>query len=107
SIITPSAFCGVSGLSPTYGAVSRHGAMALSWTLDKLGPMCRSAQDCRIVLSAIAGRDPLAPTSRASERLPRYAKDARPTNPPRRSKRLRVGVMKDSYEKAQEEVRRN
>src|ERR1700749_1866262 len=45
SIITPSAFCGVSGLRPTYGAVSRHGAMALSWTLDKLGPMCRSAND--------------------------------------------------------------
>ncbi|HVG18235.1 MAG TPA: amidase, partial [Blastocatellia bacterium] len=46
SIITPSAFCGVSGLRPTYGRVSRHGAMALSWTLDKLGPMCRTADDC-------------------------------------------------------------
>src|SRR3954470_4152826 len=107
SIITPSAFCGLSGLRPTYGAVSRHGAMALSWTLDKLGPMCRSAQDCGIVLSAIAGRDPLDPTSRASERLPRYTKDARPASVPRRAKKLRIGVMKNSYEKAQDEVRKN
>jgi aspartyl-tRNA(Asn)/glutamyl-tRNA(Gln) amidotransferase subunit A len=107
SIITPSAFCGVSGLRPTYGAVSRHGAMALSWTLDKLGPMCRSAEDCRIVLSAIAGRDPLDPTSRSSERLPRYTKDGPAGPAKRRAGRPRVGVMKNSYEKAQEEVRRN
>src|SRR2546427_9306173 len=57
SIITPAAFCGVTGLRPTYGRVSRHGAMALCWTLDKLGPLCRSADCCGIVLSAIAGRD--------------------------------------------------
>ena len=57
SIITPAAYCGVSGLRPTYGRVSRHGAMALSFTLDKLGPMCRSADDCGLVLAAIAGRD--------------------------------------------------
>src|ERR687885_1647066 len=63
SILTPSAFCGLSGLRPTYGRVSRHGAMALSWTLDKLGPMCRSAADCGYVLAAIAGRDPFDPTS--------------------------------------------
>lgn len=58
SIGTPSAYCGVTGLRPTYGLVSRHGAMALSWTLDKLGPMARSATDCAIVLEAIAGPDP-------------------------------------------------
>ncbi len=63
SIITPSAFCGVTGLRPTYGLVSRHGAMALSWTLDKIGPICRSAEDCGIVLGAIAGRDGLDPGS--------------------------------------------
>src|SRR3712207_5236011 len=68
SIITPSAFSGVTGLRPTYGAVSRHGAMALCWTLDKLGPMCRTARDCAIVLEAIRGRDPLDPTSRVSPR---------------------------------------
>jgi aspartyl-tRNA(Asn)/glutamyl-tRNA(Gln) amidotransferase subunit A len=58
SILTPASFCGVTGLRPTYGLVSRHGAMALCWTLDKLGPMARTADDCAIVLSAIAGRDP-------------------------------------------------
>jgi aspartyl-tRNA(Asn)/glutamyl-tRNA(Gln) amidotransferase subunit A len=59
SIICPSSFCGISGVRPTFGRVSRHGAMALSWTMDKLGPMARSAEDCEAVLSAIAGRDPL------------------------------------------------
>src|SRR4029077_9078245 len=58
SILTPSAFCGVTGLRPTYGRVSRHGAMALCWTLDKLGPMARTADDCGLVLAAIAGPDP-------------------------------------------------
>src|SRR5579859_2181957 len=57
SILTPSAFCGITGLRPTYGLVSRHGAMALSWTLDKIGPMARSAADCALVLAAIAGPD--------------------------------------------------
>jgi aspartyl-tRNA(Asn)/glutamyl-tRNA(Gln) amidotransferase subunit A len=57
SILTPSAFCGVTGLRPTYGLVSRYGAMALSWTLDKIGPLCRSAEDCAIVLQAISGGD--------------------------------------------------
>ncbi|HWT01851.1 MAG TPA: amidase [Pyrinomonadaceae bacterium] len=106
SIITPSAFCGVYGLRPTYGAVSRHGAMALCWTLDKLGPMCRAAADCGVVLSAIAGRDPLDPTSRDIEGK---------NSPPAKVKgggrglgvRPRVAVMKDSYEKAQPAVREN
>jgi aspartyl-tRNA(Asn)/glutamyl-tRNA(Gln) amidotransferase subunit A len=57
SILTPSAYCGITGLRPTYGLVSRRGAMALSWTLDKIGPMCRSAEDCALVLSVIAGVD--------------------------------------------------
>jgi aspartyl-tRNA(Asn)/glutamyl-tRNA(Gln) amidotransferase subunit A len=63
SILAPSAFSACSGIRPTYGRVSRHGAMALSWTMDKLGPMCRSAVDCGLVLNAIAGRDLLDPTS--------------------------------------------
>jgi aspartyl-tRNA(Asn)/glutamyl-tRNA(Gln) amidotransferase subunit A len=57
SILTPSAYCGITGLRPTYGLVSRHGAMPLSWTMDKLGPMCHSAEDCGLVLAAIAGSD--------------------------------------------------
>lgn len=57
SILTPSAFCGITGLRPTYGLVSRYGAMPLSWTLDKIGPLCHSADDCGLVLQAIAGGD--------------------------------------------------
>jgi aspartyl-tRNA(Asn)/glutamyl-tRNA(Gln) amidotransferase subunit A len=57
SIVCPSAFCGVSGLRPTYGRVPRTGAMALSWTMDKIGPMARSAEDCQLVLGTIAGFD--------------------------------------------------
>jgi aspartyl-tRNA(Asn)/glutamyl-tRNA(Gln) amidotransferase subunit A len=65
SIVTPCSYCGVTGLRPTYGLVSRHGAMPLSWTLDKLGPMARSAEDCWLVLQAIAGPDPADPTTAA------------------------------------------
>jgi aspartyl-tRNA(Asn)/glutamyl-tRNA(Gln) amidotransferase subunit A len=57
SIICPSAFCGVSGLRPTYGRVSRYGAMALAYSMDKIGPMARSAEDCARVFAAIAGHD--------------------------------------------------
>ena len=63
SIITPAAYCGVTGLRPTYGLVSRHGAMALSWTLDKIGPICRTADDCGLVLNAISGGDSNDPGS--------------------------------------------
>jgi aspartyl-tRNA(Asn)/glutamyl-tRNA(Gln) amidotransferase subunit A len=58
SIICPSAFCGVSGLRPTYGRVSRFGAMALAPSMDKIGPLARSGEDCARVFAAIAGHDP-------------------------------------------------
>ncbi|HTT32175.1 MAG TPA: amidase [Methylomirabilota bacterium] len=57
SIICPSAFCGISGLRPTYGRVSRYGAMALAPSMDKIGPMARSAEDCARIFAAIAGHD--------------------------------------------------
>ena len=57
SIISPSARCGVTGLRPSFGRVSRAGAMALSWSMDKIGPMCRSVEDCALVLQAIYGPD--------------------------------------------------
>jgi aspartyl-tRNA(Asn)/glutamyl-tRNA(Gln) amidotransferase subunit A len=63
SILTPSAFCGITGLRPTYGYVSRYGAMALAWTMDKIGPMCRSAEDCGLVLEKISGGDSKDPGS--------------------------------------------
>jgi aspartyl-tRNA(Asn)/glutamyl-tRNA(Gln) amidotransferase subunit A len=84
SILTPSAFCGVTGLRPTYGLVSRHGAMPLSWTLDKIGPLCRSAEDCGLVLHEIAGADPEDPASagKSFHYAPTFARDL---------KELRVG----------------
>ncbi|MGH9779187.1 MAG: amidase, partial [Candidatus Acidiferrales bacterium] len=97
SILTPSSFCGVSGLRPTYGRVSRHGAMALSWTMDKLGPMCRSAEDCGLVLEAIAGHDPEDPGSA----------DAPFAYTPGDSslRGLRIGWIKEDFEKnGQKEV---
>lgn len=63
SILCPSAFCGITGLRPTYGRVSRAGGMVGSWSLDKIGPMARDASDCRAVLQAIAGPDPEDVTS--------------------------------------------
>jgi Asp-tRNA(Asn)/Glu-tRNA(Gln) amidotransferase A subunit family amidase len=62
SIISPSTRCGVTGLRPTYGRVSRSGAMALSWSMDKIGPICRTVEDCAIVLEAIRGGDGTDPT---------------------------------------------
>jgi Asp-tRNA(Asn)/Glu-tRNA(Gln) amidotransferase A subunit family amidase len=59
SILAPSAICGVTGLRPTFGRVSRYGAMALSWSMDKTGPMCRAVEDCALVLNAIQGADDL------------------------------------------------
>jgi Asp-tRNA(Asn)/Glu-tRNA(Gln) amidotransferase A subunit family amidase len=57
SIISPSIRCGTVGLRPTYGRISRYGAMGLSWTMDKVGPICRSAEDCALVLETAKGPD--------------------------------------------------
>ena len=103
SIMTPSTNCGLSGLRPTYGLVSRHGAMALCWTLDKLGPMCRTADDCGLVLSAIAGKDPADPTTGAGD-FGYPVRGARAGGPRRR---FRIGVVKNATERAQPEVKEN
>jgi aspartyl-tRNA(Asn)/glutamyl-tRNA(Gln) amidotransferase subunit A len=63
SILSPAGYCGLAGLRPTYGRVSRHGAMAICWSLDKLGPLAQTADDCGLVLDAIAGPDPKDPTT--------------------------------------------
>jgi aspartyl-tRNA(Asn)/glutamyl-tRNA(Gln) amidotransferase subunit A len=99
SIQFPAAFCGVSGLRPTYGRVSRHGAMALSWTMDKLGPLARTAEDCGTVLGAIAGGDPADPST--LDRPFAYPESAEPR------RRYRLGVLKGTLDKTQPEVRRN
>jgi len=92
SILTPAAFCGITGLRPTYGLVSRYGAMALSWTMDKLGPMCHSAEDCGLVLAAIAGSDANDPGS--AHRL--RARGFRRTGGRFRTPRIRTGARRDS-----------
>ncbi len=66
SIVSPSTRCGVTGFRPTFGRVSRHGAMALSWTMDKVGPIARSAADCALVFAAIHGGDAHDPYSRTA-----------------------------------------
>lgn len=63
SLTTPAAFCGVTAFCPTYGTLSRHGAMPLAYTLDRLGPLCRSAEDCATVVSVLAGADARDPSS--------------------------------------------
>jgi Asp-tRNA(Asn)/Glu-tRNA(Gln) amidotransferase A subunit family amidase len=98
SIQFPAAFCGVTGLRPTYGRVSRHGAMALSWTMDKLGPLARSAEDCGIVLAAIAGPDPTDPTTIHERWEAARAEGGR---------RFRFGILRGTLDKTQPEVRRN
>ena len=89
SIISPSTRCGVTGLRPTFGRVSRHGVMGLSWSMDKIGPMCRSAADCALVLESLHGSDGLDPT----------AVDRPFAWPPAGSARdLRVGYVPDWFE---------
>jgi Asp-tRNA(Asn)/Glu-tRNA(Gln) amidotransferase A subunit family amidase len=63
SIMSPSRRCGVTGLRPTFGRISRQGCMSLSWSMDKLGPICRSAEDCALVFQAIHGADGLDPSA--------------------------------------------
>jgi aspartyl-tRNA(Asn)/glutamyl-tRNA(Gln) amidotransferase subunit A len=95
SIVFPSMACGVTGLRPTFGRVSRHGAMALCWTLDKIGPIGRSARDGEIVLRAIAGSDPGDPD----------AVDRAFPAPPRR--RPRIAVLKNATKGCMPAVARN
>ncbi|HEY3267159.1 MAG TPA: amidase [Armatimonadota bacterium] len=90
SIVVPASFCGVTGLRPTYGRVPRTGAMALSWTLDKLGALARSANDASLVLAAIAGPDPRDPSSVVGP----YRHPARNRRP------LRVGVLREDFSKS-------
>ena len=100
SILGPAHYCGIAGLRPTYGRVSRYGAMPLSWTLDKLGPMCLTAEDCELVLAAIAGPDPDDPT--AARRLYRYERVSGSSD-----SGFKIGVLRGTLEGVQEVVRVN
>lgn len=96
SILCPSAFCGVSGLRPTFGRVSRAGAMALAYSMDKIGPMCRSAQDCATVLSVISGHD-----GQDAGSLPKPQAEFVYRSP---AKPLRIGRMVKAWEKPDPEI---
>lgn len=98
SIITPAAFCGVTGLRPTFGLVSRAGAMALSPSLDKVGPMCRTAEDCGHVLAVIAGGDRNDPGS-AGKNFYYAPQFARPFQ------QLKVGYSPAEFDAASESAR--
>jgi Asp-tRNA(Asn)/Glu-tRNA(Gln) amidotransferase A subunit family amidase len=89
SISSPSTRCGVTGLRPTFGLVPRTGAMALSWTMDKLGPMCRSVHDAALVLSAIAGPDGKDLSAASVEFKPRSPLDWH---------KLRIGYLKSAFD---------
>jgi aspartyl-tRNA(Asn)/glutamyl-tRNA(Gln) amidotransferase subunit A len=91
SIVCPSAFCGISGFRPTYGRVSRYGAMALSYSMDKIGPLARSAEDCARVFAAIAGHDFLDRST-----LP-IDKAAFTYSPSASFKPIRIGWLKNAW----------
>ena len=90
SITVPSSRNGITGLRPTYGRVSRHGVMSLSWSMDKVGPMCRNAEDCAIVFSIIQGKDEKDKTTTA---IPFSF------NPKKEIKSLRVAYLKEDIDK--------
>jgi Asp-tRNA(Asn)/Glu-tRNA(Gln) amidotransferase A subunit family amidase len=94
SIVSPSIACGATGLRPTYGRASRHGAMALSWTMDKIGPICRGVEDCAIVLNAIYGPDG---HDRSVGADPLHWEPRKPL------KSLKVGVYKKGFDAARSE----
>ncbi len=89
SIVSPSTRCGATGLRPTFGRVSRNGAMALSWSMDKIGPICRSAFDCGIVMNVIRGIDPLDPSTRTAAFNYNSKTDIR---------KLKVGYLQNLFE---------
>lgn len=89
SISSPSTRCGVTGLRPTFGRVPRTGAMALCWTMDKIGPICRAVEDCAVVLEAIQGPDHKDPSVNAVPFSWNSAQDLH---------KLRIGYLKEAFE---------
>lgn len=99
SILIPANNCGLAGLRPTYGRVSRYGAMALCWTLDKLGPLCLTADDCGIVLETLSGPDPKDGSTHPEPFS--YNPDFNP------GRRYRIGIISGVMDEAAEAVRDN
>jgi aspartyl-tRNA(Asn)/glutamyl-tRNA(Gln) amidotransferase subunit A len=91
SVRIPSALCGITGIKPTYGRVSRAGVLPLAWSLDHVGPMCRTASDCALMLGAMAGYDPRDPTTSVLP-VPDYGAALTGS-----VKGLRIGVLRASF----------
>ncbi len=94
SIVSPSTRCGTTGLRPTFGRVSRHGAMALSWSMDKIGPIVRSVEDAALVFNAIYGSDPHDPFSIAAPFE---------WNPDYDISKLRIGYYKSAFDEERDD----
>ena len=92
SIRLPAAFCGVAGLKPTYGRVSKRGVLPLSWTLDTCGPLTWTVEDAAIMLQVIAGHDPLDPCT-VQRCVPDYTAALR-----KDLKGMRIGIVRHFYE---------
>src|SRR5215471_3905153 len=96
SISSPSTRCGCTGLRPTFGLIPRTGAMALSWSMDKLGPICRSVEDCALVLNAIYGKDGKDKTVQAAA----FSWDANMD-----WRKLKIGYLKSAFEPPKQETK--
>jgi aspartyl-tRNA(Asn)/glutamyl-tRNA(Gln) amidotransferase subunit A len=100
SILCPSSWCGVSGLRPSFGRVSRYGSMAIAYSMDKLGPMARTADDCALVLNVIAGHDPLDHDS-ISDTAQQFSYQQ---TEPAANDRFRIGRLTNVYAKTDPEI---
>ena len=98
SILSPSTRCEVTGLRPTFGRVSRHGAMALSWSMDKIGPLCRTVEDCALVFQAICGPDGKDLT---------VVNHPFNWNPSADLDTIRIGYLKKAFEEDKEDKKNN
>ncbi len=98
SIVSPSTRCGVTGLRPTYGRVSRAGVMALSWSMDKVGPICRSAAGCAVVFDVIQGDDENDQTARDAPFFVRWESPI---------EKFRLGYLEEAFEKDTSEAGEN
>ena len=96
SVLRPASYCGVVGLKPTYGRISRHGVLPFSWSLDHVGIFTRTVFDAAILLNALAGYDPLDPTS-AREDVPDYTRSRKSSRAPL------IGVVEEFYRKNAED----
>lgn len=101
STLRPAAYCGIVGLKPTYGRISRHGIFPLSWSLDHVGTLTRSVEDAAILLKVLAGSDPQDPTA-TQKPVADYARSLKSSKPPR------IGIVRAFYrEKSAEQVWRH